>query len=196
MRIFCLTLAAACLAATGAHAQGFVGVGGGLSLVGEPRYDASHVGESLHLRAGWSLTARAAVVLEASMNGFDSVYPDSTLIAGPADGSSYYDRYSRTLKTQWLLASLQLGDPGSFYVRPGVGVARNAYLWLKPVSNDQMVQAMDWEAAPALGLAAGRRVNIPGFPLNVEATVGWSGTQHRTGSRWTTGVQVARVIRF
>jgi len=194
MRIPGLVLAA-CLVAAGAHAQGFVGAGGGLSLIGEPRNDASHVGVSLHLRAGWNLTPNAAVVLEASMNGFDSAFADS-LVFGPGEGAPYYERFSRTLKTQWLLASVQLGGPGSFYVRPGAGIARHAYLWLKPLANDAMVQGTGWEISPALGLAAGRRVEIPGFPLNVEATVGWSGTRDRTNSRWTTGLQVARVIHF
>jgi hypothetical protein len=191
-----LALAAILAAATGAHAQAFVGAGGGLSLVGEPRSDASHLGASLHLRAGWSLGPATALMLEANMNGFDSSAPDSTLRDfGPADGP-YYEHFTRTLQTDWLLASVQLGNPGSFYVRPGVGIARRAYVTTEYIASDVIVQATKRETAPALGLAVGRRIDIPGFPLNVEATAGWSGHEDSTNPRWTTGLQVVRVIQF
>lgn len=197
MRTRGLVILAAMLAVTGgAHAQAFIGAGVGVSRVGEPRSDASHVGEALHLRAGWRLGPRAALVLEAGMTGFDSVFEDSTLIpVGPADGP-YYQPYPRTLKTQTVLASLQLAAPGSFYVRPGVGLARHAFLIEKPVLSDVVVQATRWETAPAVGLAVGRRVPIPGFPLDLEATGGWSGHQDKTRSRWSAGLQVVRVIHF
>jgi hypothetical protein len=193
-----LTLAAT---ATRVHAQSapggfFVGAGAGMSLVGEPTSEASHLGEALHLRAGWTLGPRAALVLEAGMSGFDSVFQDSTLVGvGPADGP-YYQYFPRTLKTQTVLASLQLGVAGSLYVRPGAGLARHAFLVSEPLASDMFVQATKWETAPAVGLAVGRRVPIPGFPLDLEATAGWSGHQDNTRSRWSAGLQVVRVIHF
>lgn len=181
-------------AAGGAQAQALVGVGGGVTRVGEPRLDASATGLNLHLRAGWSLNASTALLLEGSMNGMDSSRPDSTLVVTP--DVDYYERFSRTLKTQWLLASVQLGRP-TFYVRPGVGVSRRAYLIMEPVSNDVMIEATRWETTPAAGLAVGRELPIPYVPLNLEATVNWSARgDGQTHSRWSMGVQLARMIHF
>ena len=195
-----LALAAA-VAAPPAQAQDapgrfFAGVGGGLSLIDEPRANASHLGGALHLRAGWNLRPNAALMLEGSMNGIGSARPDSVQVFGPGEGGLYYVHFSRTLKTQWLVASVQLGGPGSLYVRPGVGISRHAFLVLKPLPNDEMVEATSWEMAPALTLSVGRVAPIPGFPLNVEGVVGWSGSEDSTNPRWTAGVQVARVIHF
>jgi len=192
-----LALAAATAAAQSAHAQGLVGVGATFSAIGEQRVHTSDVGAGLHLRAGWSLTPNATLMLEGTLNGLDSSRPDSTLAfqPGPDDGP-YYERFTRTLKTQWLLASVQLGREGSLYVRPGFGFARHAYLAPSSISFDFMTEATKWETTPALGLAVGRQVPIRGFPLNVEVAAGWSGGEHSTNSRWTAGLQVVRVIRF
>jgi hypothetical protein len=196
-----LALAAATAAAPHAHAQaadtrGFlVGVGGGASLVNEPAADLSHFGAAVHLRAGWRLGPSTAVMLEASMNALGSRVADSVQVSDPTFGP-YFDHYSRSLQTESLLASVQFGGPASFYVRPGVGVARHGFRVLKPISNDEIIEAMEWEMAPAAALTVGRAVPIPGFPLNVEGVVGWSGGEDSTNPRWTAGVQIARVIQF
>jgi len=65
-----------------------------------------------------------------------------------------------------------------------------------PLANDGIGEEMRWETAPAVGLAIGRRVPIPGFPLNVEAAARWSGGDDSTNPRWSTGLQIVRVIRF
>jgi hypothetical protein len=185
----------------GAQAQSaergfFVGVGGGLSLVSEPRVDRSHVGGSLNLRAGWRLGRSTALLLEGSVNGLGSVAPDSVQLSDPVWGRPNVAHFTRTLKTQSLLASVQIAGPGSFYVRPGVGIARHAFMVLRPLSNDGFVEATSWEASPAAALTVGRRVAIPGFPLDVEGVVGWSRGEDSTNPRWSTGLQVARMIRF
>jgi hypothetical protein len=194
-----LALAAGIAAAPRAQAQSaeprgfFVGGGGGVSLMNEPRADYSRVGGSLHLRAGWSLGS-TALMLEANMNGIGTSGADSALTGIP--DSPPYDHFTRTLETESLLVSVQLAGPGSFYVRPGVGVARHAFKALRPVSNDVIIEATSRETAPAAALAVGRRVPIPGFPLNVEGVLGWSGGEDSTNPRWTAGVQIVRVIHF
>jgi len=195
-------LVAATAAAPRAHAQAaegrgfFIGAGGGLALMDEPRADFSRVRGSLHLRAGWSLSPSTALVLEGSMNGIGAAAPDSTLMPGPgpADGP-YYVYFRRSLETRSLLASLQLGGP-SFYVRPGVGIARQGFLVQVPLGNDGIIEEMRWETGPAAALAAGRVVPVPGFPLNVEGVVFWSGSEDSTNPRWSAGVQITRVIHF
>lgn len=197
-----LALAAATAAAPRAHAQAveprgfFVGIGGGLSIMNESRADFSRVSGSLHLRAGWRLGQSTALMLEASMNGLGSTALDSTQVLGPGGGGLYYERFRRTLETETLLASVQLGDPNSFYVRPGVGVSRQKFLVLEPKSNDQIVEAMHGEIGPAVSLAAGRVVAVPRFPLNVEGVASWTGGEDSTRPRWSAGVQIARVIHF
>lgn len=192
MRIPGILVVVAALAAAGsAHAQVLVGAGANVSVVGEPRAGASHVGAGLHLRAGWSLGPNTALMLEGTLNGLDSSWPDST----PVYFGSY-QHFSRTLKTEWLLASVQYGSR-ALYVRPGLGIARHAFSELHPDGAGGAVGWPSWETVPALGLAVGREVRIPGFPLNVEATAGWSGDgENGTNSRWTAGLQVVRVIRF
>jgi hypothetical protein len=59
-----------------------------------------------------------------------------------------------------------------------------------------IVERMRWETAPTVGVAVGRRVPVPGFPLNVEGVAAWSGGEDTTFPRWTTGVQIVRVIAF
>ena len=190
-----VVLAGTLAAAGGAHAQAFVGVGGGVARVGEPSADISATGLNLHLRAGWSLRPNLSLLLEGSMTGMDSSRPDSTRVI--TDDVDYYHQFSRTLKTQWVLASVQLGRADQLYVRPGVGVSRHAYLIMQPMSNDVMIEATRWETTPAAGLAVGRELPIPYFPLNLEATVNWSARgDDQTHSRWSTGVQLARVIHF
>jgi hypothetical protein len=194
-----LALVAATAAAPHAHAQSagergfFVGVGGGVSLMNEQHVDYSRIGGSLHLRAGWSLGS-TALMLEANMNGIGTAGSDSALAGVPEGPPSYH--FTRTLETESLLVSVQLAGPGSFYVRPGVGVARHAFKVLRPVSNDVIIEATSRETAPAAALAVGRRVPIPRFPLNVEGVVGWSGGEDSTNPRWTAGVQIVRVFQF
>jgi hypothetical protein len=195
-----LALVAATAAAPHAHAQaaeprGFlVGVGGGVSLVNEPAVDASHFGAALNLRAGWRLGPSAAVMLEATMNAHGSRAADSVQVIAP--GGPYFEHFSRSLQTESLLASVQLGSPASFYVRPGVGIARHGFRVLRPLGNDMIIEAMEWEIAPAAALTVGRGIPIPGFPLNLEGVVGWSGGEDSTNPRWTAGVQIARVFQF
>jgi hypothetical protein len=185
----------------GAHAQSaergfFVGVGGGLSFMNESRADFSRLSGALHLRAGWRLGPSTALMLEASMNGLGSTAPDSTQVFGPGVGSPYYQHFRRTLETETLLASVQLGDPRSFYVRPGVGVSRHKFLVMQPRGGDMIVEEMHGEIGPAVSLAAGRVAPIPGFPLNVEGVASWTGGEDSTRPRWSAGVQIARVIHF
>ncbi|HEV7591368.1 MAG TPA: hypothetical protein VGO40_24860 [Longimicrobium sp.] len=194
-----LALAAAIAAAPRAQAQSaeprgfFVGIGGGVSFVDEPRANSSHVGESVHLRAGWRLGPSTALMLEGSMHGLGSTAPDSALSGIP--DTPAYDHFTRTLETESLLASVQFGS-ASFYVRPGVGVARHAFKVLRPLATDVVIEATSRETVPAAALTVGRRVAIPGLPLNVEGALGWSGGEDSTHPRWAAGVQIARVIHF
>jgi hypothetical protein len=196
-----LALVAATASAPRAHAQAtdgrgfFVGLGGGVSLVDEPRANFSHVGGSLHLRAGWSLGPTTALMLEGSMHGLGSTVADSVRFDSDPVQAPFFEHFSRTLETESLLASVQFGS-ASFYVRPGVGVARHAFKVLRPLSGDVIIEATSRETAPAAALAVGRRVAIPGVPLNLEGVVGWSGGEDSTNPRWTAGVQIVRVFQF
>ena len=173
----------------------FVGLGGGPGRVAEPSSHVSKLSPSLHLHAGYAFTPSLSLVVEGSMNAIGSTRLDSASTR-LADEPALAPRAVR-LQTESLLASLQVGNPASFYVRPGVGFARHAFATLTPVSNDQVVNGTSFEWSPAAGIAAGREVRvIPRFPLNVEAAAFYSRGEDSTSPRWTAALQVVREIHF
>ncbi|HEX6745837.1 MAG TPA: hypothetical protein VF092_00880 [Longimicrobium sp.] len=173
----------------------FVGVGAGLGRTAEPGNDASHISPALHLRAGWAFTPSLSLVVEAGANAIGSLKVVDQSI--PDIGPPVPAPRAIKLQTEWVMASLQVGDPATFYVRPGVGVARHAYDKLTPVGNDQMVAGTGFETGLAAGVAAGRQVRlIPGFPLNVEGIAVWTQGEDSTRPRWSTGLQVVHDFHF
>ncbi len=176
----------------------FVGVGAGLGRTAEPGNDAANVSPALHLRAGWAFTPSLSLVVEAGANAIgsqemvDFTVPDPTLV--PVD---IVEQRAVKLQTEWVLASLQVGNPATFYVRPGVGVARHAFDTLTPTSGDTYVAGTSFETGLAAGVAAGRQVRlIPGFPLNVEGIAVWTQGEDSTRPRWSTGLQVVHDFHF
>jgi hypothetical protein len=181
-------------AQTGEPRGFFVGIGAGAALVSEPAIDFSRLGGSLHARAGWRLSPSTALLLEGSMTGLGSDRTDSVEIVGLDE--TFMLPVPRTLRTQTLLASVQLATPGGAYLRPGVGLARHGERFLRPGPADGVVEATGWKSSVAAAVAVGHQAAIPGFPLDLEGIVGWSGGADGTGQRWTAGLQITRIIHF
>ena len=177
--------------------RGFlIGVGGGVGRVAEPSSHVSKLSPALHLHAGWRFSRSLSLVVEGSMNAIGSTRLDSARTRLDSGEPAFAPRAVR-LQTESLLASLQVGDPATFYLRPGVGFARHAFATLTPVSNDQIVDGTSFEWSPAAGIAAGRQVRvIPRFPLNVEAAAFYSRGEDSTSPRWTAALQVVRELHF
>ncbi|HET7232296.1 MAG TPA: hypothetical protein VFJ16_19980 [Longimicrobium sp.] len=187
--------AALALAPLRGHAQSagpFIGIGVGAGRVAEPEANAARLAPSAHARAGWQLTPNVALMVEGTLNGIGSPNPDAPPF-DPGIGGTYRNRQ---LQTGTLLASVQLGG-GSFYVRPGIGVARHAFTVFRPMPEDGYSSETSHEMGPAAGIAIGHMVNaIPGFPVNVEAVGFWSGGEDSSGHRWSAGVQLTRDFHF
>jgi hypothetical protein len=88
-----------------------------------------------------------------------------------------------------------VGSPRTFYVRPGVGLARHAHPSFEQ-RGDLVIATNDFDWGLAAGVAAGREVPVPHFPVNVEVATFLSRGEDNTNSRWTTAVQVVREIHF
>ena len=97
-----------------AGARGFfVGVGAGVGRTAEPGHDVSHVSPALHLRAGWAFAPSLSLVVEGGANAIGSL--ETAVNPNPVVGAQ---PLAIKLQTEWVLASLQVGSPATFYVRP------------------------------------------------------------------------------
>jgi hypothetical protein len=171
-----------------------VGLGAGVSGVAETGNAASRAGVAFHLRAGWQASRMVSVMLESNLDGMGGVHFSSDPLIDPSS--------SRQLGTVSLLASVQLGNRSSVYVRPGIGIARHTFSFLEsrmsPGGNSDLIlleSSNEW--GPAAGLTVGHEMRvIPGFPLNIEAVAHWSGGEDSTGERWIGGLQIVRELRF
>jgi hypothetical protein len=200
--------AASALAAPAALAQGagdlrgpFIGVGAGMGSVRDQNLDEQRVGAMLHARAGWGLGHGIAPMLELGVHGLGDDQPRNgdVVIINPSGGgqTTQVVRSPSVLNTVSLLASVQVGLPRAFYVRPGLGVASHAFAVYNLFGTDTPTAETSHEAGPAAGFALGRTMNLAGrFPVAVEGVALWTGGEDSTGSRWAAGVQVVPMIRF
>jgi hypothetical protein len=180
--------AALAFAPSTAHAQTgpFVGVGAGAGRVANN--STSKFAPSLHLRAGWGISPTVAVMLEGTMNGIGGRNPDRVESGGLTDSTFSFS--NRQLRTGAILASVQLGNPQTLYVRPGVGLAAHAFTAWHPLPADGYEPRTSYEPGLAAGIAVGRRVGlVPGLPLSVEGVAQWTGGEDSTNPRWSAGVQ-------
>jgi hypothetical protein len=197
--------ASAALDSSAAHAQGagelrgpFVGVGAGMGNVRDQNLDEQRVGAMLHARVGWGLGHGVAPMLELGVHGLGDDQPRNGDVVIINDvGATQVIRSPSVLNTVSLLASVQVGLPRAFYVRPGVGVASHAFATYNLFGTDAPTAETNHEAGPAAGIALGRTMNLAGrFPVAVEGIALWTGGEDSTGSRWAAGVQVVPMIRF
>ena len=178
----------------------FVGIGAGVGEVRDQTLEDHRFGVLLHARAGWGLAHAIAPMLEVNFSGLgdDEPLQSDIVFITPSAGveQTQVARRPSTLSTFSVLASVQVGLPGAFYVRPGVGVASHAF----PVydfSDDTPTAGTSHEAGPSAGIAIGRTMNLSRrFPIAVEGIAHWSGGEDSTGSRWAAGIQVVPMIRF
>jgi hypothetical protein len=191
-----LPAAAVAQAAPAPHGL-FVGAGAGVGRTTDTGMDVARVGFLLHARAGWRFNRNLALMLESGFNtGNDrNVDSASVLVIGPGGEPELPTRRVK-LGTRSLLLSLQLGNARTLYVRPGVGVASHAFGTYVQQGTDLYLARTGHEAGLAGGLAVGRELPIPGFPLNVEVVGLYSRGEDSTSPRWSTGLQVVREIRF
>jgi hypothetical protein len=194
--------------APAAQAQGggelrgpFVGVGAGMENVRDQNLDEQRIGAMLHARVGWGLGHAVAPMLELGVHGLGDDQPRNgdVVIINPSGGgqTTQVMRSPSVLNTVSLLASVQVGLPRAFYVRPGVGVASHAFAVYNLFGTDAPTAETSHEAGPAAGIALGRTMNLAGrFPVAVEGVALWTGGEDSTGSRWAAGVQIVPMIRF
>jgi len=175
----------------------FVGLGVGVENVQDQNLDQHRVGVMLHARAGWGF-GRNAVMLEGAWHGIgdDQARVGDIVWVSDPSGDPAWVRRPKVLQTMSLLASVQVGLPGDFYVRPGAGLAWHSF----PVYRfdvDVQTAEMSEEAGPAAQLALGRTLRLSRrVPVAVEAIGLWSGGEDSTGPRWAAGVQVVPMLRF
>ncbi|MFL5540308.1 MAG: hypothetical protein ACJ8J0_15060 [Longimicrobiaceae bacterium] len=172
----------------------FVGLGVGVENVQDQNLDQHRVGLTLHARAGWGFGSNA-VMLEGAWHGIgdDQARADDFVWV---NNEPTLARRPRVLQTMSLLASMQVGLPGDFYVRPGVGLAWHSFP-VYHLDTDAPIAEMSEEAGPAAQLALGRTLRLSRrVPVAVEAIGLWSGGEDSTGARWAAGVQVVPMLRF
>jgi hypothetical protein len=193
-----LTLSALALMPSHARAQvpggPFVGLGVGVENVQDQNLDQHRVGLTLHARAGWGIGSNA-LMLEGAWHGIgdDQARVDDVVWV---NNEPTLARRPRVLQTMSLLASVQVGLSGDFYVRPGAGVAWHSFP-VYHIDSDVQFAEMSEEAGPAAQLAVGRTLRLSRrFPVAVEAIGLWSGGEDSTGARWAAGVQVVPMLRF
>jgi hypothetical protein len=176
----------------------FVGVGAGMGNVRDQNLDEQRIGAMLHARVGWGLAHGVTPMLELGVHGLGDDEPRNgdIVIINPS-GATQVMRSPSVLNTVSLLASLQVGLPRAFYVRPGIGVASHAFAVYNLFGTDTPTAETSHEAGPAAGIALGRTMNVAGrIPVAVEGIALWSGGEDSTGARWAAGVQVVPMIRF
>ena len=204
-RIAALCVAASAVGAPAALAQGagdlrgpFIGVGVGMGNVRDQNLDEQRIGAILHARAGWGLGHGIAPMLELGVHGLGDDQPRNGDIVIINDlGATQVVRRPSVLNTVSLLASVQVGLPGTMYVRPGIGVGSHAFATYNLVSDDTPTAETSHEAGLAAGIALGRTMNLAGrFPVAVEGVALWTGGEDSTGSRWAAGIQIVPMIRF
>jgi hypothetical protein len=164
----------------------FLGLGVGAGRIAEPEANAARLAPSAQLRAGWRMSPHVALMLDGTLNGIGSPSPDAPLFDAGINGGSIRNWQ---LQTAAVLASVQL-SAGGWHLRPGVGVAQHTYTVFRPAPADGYLRDTGHEAKFAAGVAAGRSLNIPGFPLTVEAAALWSRGHGLSGPRWSTGIQL------
>ena len=175
----------------------FLGAGGGVGRTTDTGMDVARVGFLAHLHAGWRFNPNVALMLESGFNtGNDrDVDSASVLLIGPGGQSELPTRRVK-LGMQSLLLSLQLGNARTLYIRPGVGFASHSFGTYRQQGTDLYIARTDHEGGLAGGLAVGRELPIPGFPLNVEVVGLYSRGEDSTSPRWSTGLQIVREIQF
>jgi len=183
---------AAVLGASPLHAQRpddgrgpFLGLGAGMGMVHDGRYGEQGAGPILHVRAGWRLARAVTLMLEGG--GYRML--DESL-------PSHEAATPHVLKTSSLLASVQVGLPRSFFVRPGIGMADHGFAVSDPFPNDDVAMVAH-ETRPAAGLALGRTMVVARVvPVAIEGVALWSRGSESTGTRWSAGIQAVALLRW
>jgi len=202
--VLAATFTAAALASSPGAAQvadprgPFVGIGVGVGDVRDSNLEDHRFGPLLHVRAGWALGGVAPMV-EVNFSGLGDDEPlatDFAFVNPSIGGEPVMIRRPSVLSTVSVLASVQVGLPGAFYVRPGVGIGSHAFAVYR-LDTDAPMAETSHEAGPAAGLAIGRTLSLSRrFPVAVEGVAYWTGGEDSTGSRWAAGIQVVPMIRF
>jgi hypothetical protein len=178
----------------------FVGVGAGMEGVRDQELGDERFGLMLHARAGWGLGHSVTPMLELGFHGLGDEEPRNgdVVIIAPSQGGANTQvvRRPSVLSTASLLASVQVGAPGGFYLRPGVGVGTHAFASYN-LFGDTPSAETSHETGVAAGLALGRVMNPAGrFPIAIEGVGVWTGGEDSTGARWAAGVQIVPMLRF
>jgi len=204
-RIATLCVAASALGSPAARAQGagdlrgpFIGVGAGMGNVRDQNLGEQRIGVMLHARAGWGLGNGITPMLELGVHGLGDDQPRNGDIVIINDlGATQVVRRPSVLNTVSLLASVQVGLPGTTYVRPGIGLGSHAFAAYSLFGDDTPTAETSHEAGLAAGIALGRTMNLAGrFPVAGEGVALWTGGEDSTGSRWAAGIQIVPMIRF
>lgn len=197
-KIALVLVSAAVLAASPevAEAQAFVGVGGNVSMIGQRETDTGATRPGLNGRVGFGVGRGVAVVLEASLYGLGDDVPQ------PDDyqGGELIHR-PEVLRTDAVLASVQLSLGGGLYVRPGVGLGRHAFASYLVTGSGPEEHAYDAEVSHEAGLAAGLAVGTtlqasPRLSVALEAVALFSQGEDSSAGRRVFGLQIVPLFRF
>ncbi len=199
-RAAAVALAAAAISAADARAQAgpFVGVGVGMGSINDSDAGNHRVSPVLHGRVGWGFSRSLAAVLEVGVHGLGDEQPRTSDISIINEfGATQVNRRPVVLNTVSLLASVQVGDPEQVYVRPGIGLGRQAFATYLTGAGGVESAGISHEAGLAAGVALGRVVRVgQRLPVAVEAAALWSHGEDSSGSRWGAGVQVVPLLHF
>jgi hypothetical protein len=179
-----------------AQRHGFVGVGGGASHLSTDRYGVrADTRPSFGVRAGYGGT-KVMIVLDYQRHGFGDEQPS------PSDwplGTATPVRVPQILLTEFLLLGAQINLHRGLYVRPALGVARQAYASYGDFDANPGLDSAEVakEGGPALGASLGYQLKLhPRFSLGIEASVLLTSTVESENGRRAFGIQVAPLLDF
>ena len=194
-----MTIAAALLPCQAlAQRRGFVGVGVGASQVSTDRPEVQgDTRFSFGARAGYG-GSRVMVVLDYQRHGFGDEEP---LVSDWPSGAPTPARVPQVLEADFLLLGAQIYLNRGLYVRPALGVGRQAfasYIHFTTPENGVTDSAyVGKEGLLAAGLSMGYDLKIhQRFSLGVEASLVLGSPVEGTGNRTVFGIQITPLLDF
>jgi hypothetical protein len=171
----------------------FVGAGGGLSRIDqESQLTREATRPSAVIRAGFG-SGRVKLVVDWQRHGLGDEQPLSTDYQG-----GITTRTPTVLRTDFLLVGAQVQLTRGLYVRPSVGLNRNAFaVYLVPNGIDAQTGSISHEGGIAAALSIGYHLRVTGrFGFAIEASTLRSSGEDSSGDRAVLGLQVMPLLEF
>jgi hypothetical protein len=171
----------------------FVGGGGGLSRIDqESQLTKAATRPSAAIRAGFG-AGRVKLVVDWQRHGLGDEQPLSTDYQG-----GITTRTPTVLRTDFLLVGAQVHLTRGLYVRPSVGVNRNAFpVYFVQNGIDAQTASISHEGGIAAALSIGYHLRVTGrFAFAIEASTLRSSGEDSSGDRAVVGLQVIPLLEF